>query len=120
MHLGQLRYRFGGQPSSIAFDRENNLLYVADMAHQAILIKSIEDKQSSGSVNEVVSENNQGMPFIGPNSIVISLNLSIQYTSRLDALFFTDSGPFGETSNENPRGSVYMFEIDSHQPKALA
>ena len=45
-------------------------------------------------------------------------------------LFFSDSGPFGETSNENckvylyhhfvSKGSVYMYDIDNQQTKALA
>jgi len=32
-------------------------------------------------------------------------------------LFFTDSGPFGETSIENPKGSVFLinFKEESYQ-----
>lgn len=45
-----------------------------------------------------------------------------------DVLFFSDSGPFGETSNENckvnyffyTKGSVYMYDLDNQQVKPLA
>jgi len=35
-------------------------------------------------------------------------------------LFFTDSGPFGDTSLENSKGSVYMVDLDACVIKPLA
>jgi len=49
---------------------------------------------------------------IGPNSIVLS--------EELNSLFFTDSGPFGETSLENPKGSVYIIDLEELIIKPLA
>jgi len=37
----------------------------------------------------------------------------------IDTLFFTDSGPFGETSIENPKGSVFMVDLDASDVKAI-
>ena len=70
----QVKYRFGGQPSSIAIDKDSNLIYVADMAHQAIIVKQFEEK--SNEVADIINQNDLGLPFLGPNSIIISLNLS--------------------------------------------
>lgn len=39
----------------------------------------------------------------GPNSIILS--------EKNNALFFTDSGPMGETSLENPTGSVFAIDL---------
>ena len=35
-------------------------------------------------------------------------------------LFFTDSGPFGETSLEKPKGSVFCVEVADQLLKPLA
>lgn len=37
----------------------------------------------------------------------------------IDTIFFTDSGPFGETSIENPKGSVFMVDLDASDVKAI-
>ena len=39
----------------------------------------------------------------GPNSMILS--------EKNNALFFTDSGPLGETSLENPCGSVFAIDL---------
>lgn len=44
-----------------------------------------------------------GNPLKGPNSIILS--------EKNNALFFTDSGPLGETSLENPSGSVFAIDL---------
>lgn len=38
---GQLKteFHFGGQPSSMAVDKETKTVYLADMAHQAIIMR---------------------------------------------------------------------------------
>lgn len=92
------------------------------MAHQAIIMRSIEDKNT-----EVASEfvkDYEGMPLLGPNSLALSVNMSIKIslfgTYYIDALFFTDSGPFCETSIENCKGSVYMIDVEASEIKPLA
>lgn len=37
-----------------------------------------------------------------------------------DNLYFTDSGPWGETSIENPRGSVFVVDIQLGMVRPLA
>lgn len=37
-----------------------------------------------------------------------------------DTLFFTDSGPFGDTSMEKSIGSVYMVDVEDCNIKPLA
>ncbi len=44
-----------------------------------------------------------GTALKGPNSIILS--------EKNNALFFTDSGPMGETSLENPTGSVFAIDL---------
>lgn len=39
----------------------------------------------------------------GPHSIILS--------EKNNQLFFTDSGPFGETGLENPTGSVFVIDL---------
>lgn len=38
----------------------------------------------------------------------------------LDFLYISDSGPWGETSIENPTGSVYVIEVESNHIRRLA
>ncbi|CAK79056.1 unnamed protein product (macronuclear) [Paramecium tetraurelia] len=112
--------RMGGQPSSIAIERDHILIYIADMAHQAITYRQLNqlqqqsNNQNQEGAKDFVTEY-EGMPFLGPNQIVISYN-------NLNAVFFTDSGPFGETNVENPIGSVFMVDLDGQEikPTALA
>jgi hypothetical protein len=53
----------------------------------------------------------EGKPFCGPNSLAFD---------RAGNLFFTDSGPLGETSLEKPRGSVFCVEVADQLLKPLA
>ena len=39
----------------------------------------------------------------GPNSMILS--------EKNNALFFTDSGMFGETSMESPSGSLFIIDL---------
>ncbi len=48
---------------------------------------------------------------MGPNSLVLSQNNF--------CLYFTDSGPFGHTSMENPRGSIFMIDLSAMVMKPL-
>lgn len=81
-----------GQPSGATFDSQGTL-YIADFAHSAILAV-----QPDGQEDLVVGVY-EDKPLKGPHSIV----------SSGGSLFFTDSGPFGETGLHNPGGSVFCI-----------
>jgi hypothetical protein len=62
------------------------------MAHQAILEKLIiEDRQQDEP--EEISLNDDKLPFLGPNTVVISLNLSKYYHLSLRRHFFHRQWP---------------------------
>jgi len=82
----------GGQPSGAAFD-QNGVLYVTDFAHGAVL--AVQDNGEQ----EVIVGTYEDKPLIGPNSIIYASNGNV---------FFTDSGPFGETGLHNKTGSLFM------------
>lgn len=84
----------GGQPTGAAYD-SSGVLYIADGAHGAILALQPQDMQQHTVVGVY-----EDKPMLGPNSICISSSGQI---------FFTDSGPFGETGLHNPAGSVYTI-----------
>eukprot|EP00826_Nyctotherus_ovalis_P014646 TRINITY_DN14098_c0_g1_i3.p1 TRINITY_DN14098_c0_g1~~TRINITY_DN14098_c0_g1_i3.p1 ORF type:complete len:288 (+),score=49.77 TRINITY_DN14098_c0_g1_i3:136-999(+) len=100
-------YNMSGQPSGLAFDVEAGL-YIADPAHQAILSQGLTEAKAErfGIVKEF-----EGTPLLGPNSLIINKDGN--------TLFFTDSGSFGQTSLANPRGSVYMVNLESNSIKPL-
>jgi sugar lactone lactonase YvrE len=82
----------GGQPSGSAYDN-SGVLFVADIAHGAVLAVQRDGQQ------DVVVGVYEDRPMLGPNSICI--------TSA--GIFFTDSGPFGETGLHNKSGSIYTI-----------
>uniref|UniRef100_A0A6U6KS40 SMP-30/Gluconolactonase/LRE-like region domain-containing protein n=1 Tax=Zooxanthella nutricula TaxID=1333877 RepID=A0A6U6KS40_9DINO len=91
-----------GQPLGLVFDNFG-AAFVCDAAHQAIFrivgVKS-EDGVSRHEIEPYVREYEQSQ-FLGPNSLCMSRSTGM--------LYFTDSGPFGETSLQNPRGSVFAI-----------
>merc|ERR1719263_931374 len=90
-----------GQPFGLALD--SNSAYVCDAAHQAIFRISrteAEDGVPRQQIEPYVREYEQAQ-FLGPNSLCLSRSTGM--------LYFTDSGPFGETSLQNPRGSVFAI-----------
>jgi len=93
-----------GAPSAITFN--DGLLYIADSANQSIMKMDPDN-------NEIVSIRNEfrGKTFIGPNGIV---------SNSKGFMYFTDSGPFGETSLENASGSVYCLSADGKSIQTLA
>lgn len=91
-----------GQPLGLEFDTQG-VAFVCDAAHQAIfrIIRAeTEDGAPRQEIEPYVREYEQAQ-FLGPNSLCLSR------TSGM--LYFTDSGPFGETSLQNPRGSVFAI-----------
>lgn len=91
-----------GQPLGVEFDNQGDA-YVCDAAHQAIFkIRRIdnEDGAPRQETEAYVREYEQSQ-FLGPNSLCFSRQTGM--------LYFTDSGPFGETSIQNPKGSVFAI-----------
>lgn len=76
-------------------------VFISDLAHQAIICKT------SDEGNEKIFplfQDFEGFRLLGPNSLAIS--------TRINCLFFSDSGPFGETSIENPKGSIFWCDLE--------
>eukprot|EP00735_Rhodelphis_limneticus_P009458 TRINITY_DN2760_c0_g1::TRINITY_DN2760_c0_g1_i1::g.27522::m.27522 TRINITY_DN2760_c0_g1::TRINITY_DN2760_c0_g1_i1::g.27522 ORF type:complete len:295 (-),score=38.13,sp/Q4L9R6/DRP35_STAHJ/28.57/2e-16,SGL/PF08450.7/1.8e-22,NHL/PF01436.16/9.7e+02,NHL/PF01436.16/0.14,NHL/PF01436.16/0.93,NHL/PF01436.16/21,Arylesterase/PF01731.15/2.1e+02,Arylesterase/PF01731.15/4.4e+02,Arylesterase/PF01731.15/0.068,Arylesterase/PF01731.15/1.2e+02,Str_synth/PF03088.11/2.7e+03,Str_synth/PF03088.11/0.0064,Str_synth/PF03088. len=96
-----------GVPTSLAFSSKNEL-YVCDLAHQAIL--EVKGKEMN-ELEEFVRQY-EDKQFRGPNGLVIDSN---------DTFYFTDGGPLGETTLQNPKGSVYSISGTGQllQPLAL-
>uniref|UniRef100_A0A7S4FRZ6 SMP-30/Gluconolactonase/LRE-like region domain-containing protein n=1 Tax=Eutreptiella gymnastica TaxID=73025 RepID=A0A7S4FRZ6_9EUGL len=102
-----------GQPASLCFDPNLGTLYVCDLVHQAILREEEED-QGSGQqplLAEWVTEH-EGRLLRGPTAMVFDSTGNV---------FFTDSGPMGDTTIANPKASVYYIACDASllQPLAL-
>lgn len=92
-----------GQPFGIDFDSEG-VAYVCDAAHQAVFRITRTEGDDGAPRQEIepyVREYEQTQ-FLGPNSLCLS--------KKTDGmLYFTDSGPFGESSLQNPRGSLFAI-----------
>ena len=100
-------YNTSGQPTALVFDSEGGS-YIADPAHQAILSQG--PAGTKAEKFEVIKDF-EGIPLLGPNSLIINKNCS--------ALYFTDSGTFGQTGLENPRGSIYTVNLEANSIKPL-
>jgi sugar lactone lactonase YvrE len=107
-NLKQL-FEVGGQPSGLLIDTRSNICYIADTAHQSILAKNLDDK--TNEFTQIVSDF-EGQNLEGPGNLV--LDSSGKY------LYFTDSGPFGETNLENPMGSVFVIDLEDASVSPLA
>lgn len=96
----------GGQPSGVAFDTEGNA-FVADLAQGAIV--SVAEDGSQQTVVKVYEER----PLKGPNSLTFDSS---------GTMFFTDSGPLGETTLASPTGSCFCITLgrEGHILKPLA
>jgi len=91
-----------GQPQGLEFDN-HGVAFVCDTAHQAIfriMCVKTDDGVPRQEIEPYVREYEQSQ-FLGPNSLCLSRQTGM--------LYFTDSGPFGETSLQNPRGSVFAI-----------
>lgn len=82
-----------GQPNGALYDKENTL-FITDFAHSAVL-----SVQNDGTQDMVVGVY-EDKPLKGPNTIV---------NDNRGNLYFTDSGPFGETGLNNLSGSLYAI-----------
>ena len=109
----------GGVPSGIAFD-DDGVGFVTDVAHQAVLtltrdVSAAAADQDGGaapvdSVAEFVREYEEKQ-FLGPNSLVFDKD---------GTLYFTDSGPPGETTLADRKGSVFSVTADGQLLRPLA
>jgi sugar lactone lactonase YvrE len=104
-----LFYTAQGQPTSIAFD-EQNLFFLADPLSQNIISQS-QNEALKIEITTLVKDY-EGAPLAGPNMLT--------YSDYLNTLFFTDSGPLGCTSFENPKGSVFSIDFEINALKPLA
>lgn len=94
-----VKYSTGGQPTSLVFDQEGSA-FIADMGYQSIL--SCTNTDGRVEITPVIKEYD-GTPLNGPNSMILSENINM--------LFFTDSGPMGESTIDNPTGSVFAVDL---------
>jgi sugar lactone lactonase YvrE len=94
----------GGQPFNMIHDSTDSM-FITDLAHQAIYSYTEEE-----SLQELI-KSNEGFPFLGPNSLA--------FHESSNSLFFTDSGPMGDTSLLNPKGSVYVADVEQGKIKAI-
>jgi sugar lactone lactonase YvrE len=105
-HL-RLWFSTSGQPAALAFDSNGGAL-VADLAHQAIM--SPAESEQRIEVTPLLKEVD-GRSLLGPSS----LHMSHDGTT----LLFTDSGPMGETSLGDPRGSLYSLDLGTMETRVL-
>ena len=105
----QASFTTNGQPTSIVFDAEGNS-FIADGAHQAILYQTY-FQENRVETNPIIKDY-EGMPLKGPHSLILS--------DKHNILFFTDAGPFGETSLEHPDGAIYAIDLTETQIKLVS
>mmetsp|Transcript_11210 Transcript_11210/g.26738 ORF Transcript_11210/g.26738 Transcript_11210/m.26738 type:complete len:286 (+) Transcript_11210:52-909(+) len=91
-----------GQPYGLAFDA-HGVAFVCDAAHQAIfrITRTQGDDGMSRQEIEPYVREYESAALLGPNSLCKSATTGM--------LYFSDSGPFGETSISNPQGSVFAI-----------
>ena len=95
----EIAFSTGGQPTGLVFDMQGSS-FIADLAHQAILSQTVTDMRIE--ITPVIKDFD-GNALRGPNSMVLS--------EKQNSLFFTDSGPLGETNLENPNGSIFAIDL---------
>jgi sugar lactone lactonase YvrE len=94
-----------GVPNALAFD-STGAVFVSDLAN-----KCIKSKESNDPSLQVLVGEYEGRQFAGPNSLCFD---------KEGTLFFTDSGPMGDTSLARPKGSVFCVKLDDQLLKPLA
>lgn len=102
----KLLTKINGQVRSIAYDQAKNTYYIGDLLRQSIIALNATDFSEAELVNEY-----EGVPLEGPNSIVLS--------NKTGNVFFTDSGPFGETSLPNNKGSVFVIDMQQQSIRPI-
>jgi len=103
----EVAFSTGGQPTGLVFDKQGSS-FIADMAHQAILSQTVTDMRIE--ITPVIKDFD-GQALRGPNSMVLS--------EKNNSLFFTDSGPLGESNLENPNGSIFAIDLSVSMLKPI-
>jgi sugar lactone lactonase YvrE len=70
------------------------------MAHQAILSQTVNENRID--ITPVIKDFD-GNSLKGPNSMVLA--------EKSNILYFTDSGPMGDTGIDNPSGSIFAIDL---------
>mmetsp|Transcript_14282 Transcript_14282/g.13857 ORF Transcript_14282/g.13857 Transcript_14282/m.13857 type:complete len:141 (+) Transcript_14282:171-593(+) len=91
----------------LVFDMQGSS-FIADQAHQSILSQTVNEGRVE--ITPVIKDFD-GNALKGPHSMILS--------EKNNALFFTDSGPFGETTLEKPTGSVFAIDLGVSQLKPI-
>jgi gluconolactonase len=94
----------GGAPTGLALDAQG-AIFVCDQAQCALLLA-----QQGGSAMSVIADY-EGRALIGPHSAVFDAD---------NNLYFTDSGPAGETSLSSPGGVVYTVSATGRLLRPIA
>jgi len=96
----EVAFQTKGQPTALIFDSQGSS-FVADQAHQAIMSQNFKE----GGVCDIqpVIKDFDGNALKGPHSMALS--------EKHNTMFFTDSGPLGETSIEKPHGSIFAIDL---------
>lgn len=95
----EVAFSTGGQPTGLVFDQHGSS-FIADLAHQAVLSQTVTDNRIE--ITPVIKDFD-GHALKGPNSMVLS--------EKNNLLFFTDSGPLGESTLESPSGSIFAIDL---------
>ena len=103
----EVAFSTGGQPTGLVFDMQGSS-FIADMAHQAILSQTVNDHRIE--ITPVIKDFD-GNNLKGPNSMVLS--------EKNNSLFFTDSGPLGESNLESPSGSIFAIDLSVSMLKPI-
>lgn len=90
----ELVAKTNGQPAGVAMDSTGRI-YIADAAMRAVT--QITEEGNKQFVSEY-----EGKTFYGPNSLAFGPDGS---------MYFTDSGPLGETTLQNPSGSCFCITM---------
>jgi sugar lactone lactonase YvrE len=88
----QTLHTTNGMPSGAIFDANGSLL-ITDMGYSAVLAVQDGEQESVVAVYE-------DRPLKGPHSVI---------SDRFGNIYFTDSGPLGDTGLASPSGSVYCI-----------
>ena len=89
-------FNTGGQPAGAAIGPKG-AVFLADVAHGAVIKRGASDGEAKP---QAVVVDYEGKPFQGPSSVAFDNN---------GTLYFTDSGALGETTLQDPKGSVFYI-----------
>lgn len=94
-----------GLPTGVAVDSDG-VAFVSDVELSSVL----KVNEASGRCKAIVQDH-EGRPLLGPSSLA--------FGPRDDTLYFTDSGPLGESSLEDACGSVFAITRDDDSGQML-